>query len=440
MNHQADHWDHCLEYACLTNIGMRRTNNQDALAAVVAPTRQQWMDRGHLFMVADGMGAHAAGELASKLAVDTVPLTYDKLRELSPPVAIHRAITAANDKIHSRGEANPEFKGMGTTTSVLLLLPQGAVVGHVGDSRVYRLRGNRLEQLSFDHSLVWELRASRKAGDPELQQMVPKNIITRSLGPNAEVNIDLEGPFPLATGDVYLVCSDGLSGPVEDEEIGVILGSLPAEEAARVLVDLANLRGGPDNITVCVARVKGSQITQVAAPPLSVDGKVATLPNQTSTTPILWAVAGVFLLAAAVLATLAQPFAAAASLAAALVTAAFVLLRQSGAENGLSVGNSSLLGTGPYTTRVCAANKKFVDRLEETVHRLRDAARGQDWAVDWHRFKQLCESGAKSAGEGQFTDAVQHYYRAIQHMMAELRGQRQRGESEPAADLDEPRN
>ncbi len=131
MAHDSGIWEHCLEHAALSDIGLRRTNNQDAMTVVIADSCATWQRRGHLFMVADGMGAHAAGELASKVATDTVALTYCKLTELSPPEALLKATQEANRQIHSRGEADPEFRGMGTTSTVLLLLwwPMSATAG-----------------------------------------------------------------------------------------------------------------------------------------------------------------------------------------------------------------------------------------------------------------------------------------------------------------------
>ncbi len=142
------------------------------------------------------------------------------------------------------------------------------MVAHVGDSRVYRLRGKLLEQLTFDHSLVWEIRASGQfEGNAEFANTVPKNIITRSIGPNPTVQTDFEGPYPLELGDTFLLCSDGLSGLVDDDEMGPILASLPPGEAAQALTDLANLRGGHDNITVLVVKVTGQQMTTRVAVP-----------------------------------------------------------------------------------------------------------------------------------------------------------------------------
>jgi protein phosphatase len=224
-------WEQRLEYVELTDIGMRRSNNQDAHRVVLASDLETWRRRGHFFMVADGMGAHAAGELASELAVEGVPHLYHKYSELSPPEALQRAIQETNSKVHRKGQENADFRNMGTTASALLLLPQGALVAHIGDSRVYRLRDGNLEQLTFDHSLVWELRAAGQfSEDADLAQAIPKNVITRSLGPNASVLADIEGPIPVHVGDAFLLCSDGLTGRIEDDELAAILTHLPIEE------------------------------------------------------------------------------------------------------------------------------------------------------------------------------------------------------------------
>ena len=246
-----------LAVAHRSDLGMRRGNNQDSVTVVINEDRAAWTSRGHLMMVADGMGAHAAGELASKMAVDNVPHTYFKLRDLYPPAALRQAIREANSVIYAKGQSSIGFQGMGTTCSCLVLLPQGALVAHVGDSRVYRLRAGRLEQLTFDHSLVWEMAAVGRMSEEDVPAYIPKNVITRSLGPHPNVNVDLEGPYDAAEGDVFLLCTDGLSGPISDEELGVILQCLPSDEAVETLVNLANLRGGPDNISMIVARVAG---------------------------------------------------------------------------------------------------------------------------------------------------------------------------------------
>ena len=143
---------------------------------LLADTVTLWNTRGHLLMVADGMGGHAGGEMASKLATDGIPHLYHKYNDLSAPEAIERAVRETNAEVHRRGKANSDFYNMGTTCTVLTLLPQGAVLAHIGDSRCYRLRRESLEQLTFDHSVQWELRAAGliKPGN-ELASGIPKN-------------------------------------------------------------------------------------------------------------------------------------------------------------------------------------------------------------------------------------------------------------------------
>jgi serine/threonine protein phosphatase PrpC len=254
-----------LQYCDLSDIGRRRANNQDAMAVLDAWSPEQYRQRGWLFLVADGMGAHAAGEMASALAADKVPLAYEKLAARSPPLALLTSIQQANAEINTRGESAIDLKGMGTTCTVLVIGARGALVGHVGDSRAYRVRHARIEQLSADHSLVWEMEAqqARHAEPlPEAARNIPKNIITRSLGPHERVAVDLEGPFPVADGDTYVVCSDGLSGQVADEEIGALAAELPPADAAAALLGLALVRGAPDNVTLIVARTGPKEKTE----------------------------------------------------------------------------------------------------------------------------------------------------------------------------------
>lgn len=248
-------WDDIVEEAAATDTGMRRSNNQDSHAVVRASAAETWRHRGHLFMVADGMGAHAVGELASKLACDNIPHNYNKAKAAPPAEAIVKAYKEVGTLIHTRASANKEFQGMGTTCSTLILLPEGALIAHIGDSRVYRVRARRIDQLSFDHSLAWELVRRNHLSSEEASRAVPRNVITRSLGPDPNIDVDVEGPIPVEVGDAFLLCSDGLSGPVEDAELGLFAAEFHPKDACRYLVALANLRGGHDNITAVIARV-----------------------------------------------------------------------------------------------------------------------------------------------------------------------------------------
>jgi serine/threonine protein phosphatase PrpC len=278
-----------LDYCDLTDVGRRRANNQDSKAILVPLSGEQFRRRGWLFVVADGMGAHAAGEKASALAVEHVPLAYEKLAARSPPLALKTSIEHANAEIHARGESAFDLRGMGTTCTALALVPRGALIGHVGDSRAYRIRGDRIEQWSRDHSLAWEIESLRQ---PVADEPIPKNIITRSMGPHPQVAVDLEGPFAVEPGDVLLLCSDGLSGPVADQEIGLLAGRLPPTDAAEALLGLSLVRGAPDNVTLIVARVGEKEASRVAAGdppwPLATDNPVTSAPQ-----PVPWKMLGV---------------------------------------------------------------------------------------------------------------------------------------------------
>jgi protein phosphatase len=350
--------------------------------------------------------------------------------EEPPPAAIRQAIEDANGRIHTRGQANLDFRGMGTTTSALVLLPEGALVAHVGDSRVYRVRENRIEQLSFDHSLVWEMMAAGKIRESEVPSYIPKNIITRSLGPSAQVQVDLEGLFPLAPGDTFLLCSDGLSGQVNDEELGAILGALPPREAAQTLVDLANLRGGPDNITVIVARV-GNLPAAPSVSPAPLRHHAATRPVH----PIGWIVLGVLALATLLL-LISHHFEVAVFTAlGALIAGAAVLVRRfGGASERTSM--SQRLGRGPHTSRACPTNNDFVDKLAKVVAQLREAATEENWSIDWTRFNTFDSRAMSAAERKDYLEAVREYGHAICFMMDEIRGQRRKKNASPSVGFD----
>lgn len=416
-------WKRFVEHASLSDVGLRRSNNQDSLAIAMAGDEANWLVRGHLFMVADGMGAHAAGELASKMACTSVPHTYHKLADRPAPEALKQAIVEANQQIHERGQASTDFNGMGTTASALALLPQGAIVGHVGDSRVYRLRGNMLHQLTFDHSLVWEMKAAGHFVGAEAPAFVPKNIITRSLGPHAEANVDLEGPFPLEVGDTFLLCSDGLSGQVTDQEIGLIMGALSPKDAVRALVDLANLRGGPDNITVIIARIVGRvQSERMADLPatFSVSRK-----ERPTVHPAVWVFIGASLLMAALLGMLDYRIAAFGSVIAAIIGGVVAVIQRSGsAESTAAAAPSGPLGRGPHVAFNCTPSADLIASIAQVVIKLRDAAVDEGWEVKWPEFDGFCDRAAAAINAKNFSQAVREYCLAISFMVSEVRRQR----------------
>jgi protein phosphatase len=387
-------------------------------------------------MVADGMGAHAAGELASKLAVDNLPHLYYHDQQLASADALEKAIHDTNGEIHRRGLANLDFRAMGTTASVLVLLPQGALLGHVGDSRIYRLRGPQLEQLTFDHSLQWELRSLKIVAEgSDFAKSVPKNVITRSLGPNANVVVDLEGPFPLQIGDTFLICSDGLTGQIEDREIASLLSYLPPEEAATVLVDLANLRGGPDNITLLIVKVAGPGL-------VTTDPRAEHRPLGRSTgagagslaawvvTGVCWLLAGVLWFADQLFPTILFAIAGATALAVGLV-----MHFRGRSPAGKSDTHVRSLGNAPYVSTTCSAGDEFVRSLATILSELREAASESGWQVRWSEFEVLCHTADSASKAGDFPAAVRSYAKGISFMMHELRNQQNRKENDSTVDL-----
>ncbi|MBR5243187.1 MAG: serine/threonine-protein phosphatase [Thermoguttaceae bacterium] len=427
MNDKNEHWlRDSLVVSSRTDVGMRRSNNQDASAVALAATPRLGKTRGSLFVVADGMGAHAAGELASRMAATLVTQAYLKRTEQTPPEALRDALLDAHSEIRKRGESDEAFRDMGTTCDALAILPEGALVGHVGDSRVYRLRDRTIEQLTFDHSLVWEARRLPNS-HPAFQKLtnIPKNIITRSLGPTDSLVVDLEGPFPLRPGDVFLLCSDGLSGQFEDSEIGQILEVFQPEEATETLVNLANLRGGPDNITVVVARYKAApdwesvereiekaERTQTKRPPLST---------------LAWTAAALAIASlGAAICGFCGGFGATVGVGASALSAAFVgLFLWSARDRFFAPENNwaeKTWGAGPYVRSSAAPSAEFCEKVADVCEQLCDAMREQQiFAPDWDGVAKA-RAQAKTAFErGDFAGALRADASVINYMMSELK-------------------
>jgi len=176
-----------VQFASRTDVGMRRAANQDSLATRLCDAFEEWQSHGHLFVVADGMGGHAVGDLASRITVDTLPHVFFKTDAQDALDRMARSVLAANKAVNDRGRENPDFADMGTTCSVLSLSEEGAVVGHIGDSRVYRVRDGIVSQLTFDHSLQWEMIRLGRATADNVDLYHPRNVITRCLGPDPNV-------------------------------------------------------------------------------------------------------------------------------------------------------------------------------------------------------------------------------------------------------------
>lgn len=237
-----------LEVASQCDIGCVRKNNEDRVGVLALP-------EGAVLMVADGMGGHAAGEVASEIAWDTVRAACANGWE--PPVAdmLWQMLQEANQRIYAQGEANALQHGMGTTATVLALAGAEAWYAHVGDSRLYLLRERRLQQLSEDHSMVAEMVRNGMLNADAAADHPCRNVILRALGSAAVPEFQIS-PLPLAiqAGDVFLLCSDGLYEVLSTRELAGLLAA-PAARACREMVDSARERGGPDNISAVVARV-----------------------------------------------------------------------------------------------------------------------------------------------------------------------------------------
>ena len=238
----------------LSDSGLLRQNNEDVFL--------KNKELG-LYILADGMGGHQAGEVAAKETVAAVVRILTKKladlnhQSLSDMLNLLRdVIIHVNKMIYKMGRLNEHLRGMGTTLSCVLFREEGMVIGHVGDSRIYRLRDSHLTQLTKDHSLLCELIDKGELNAQEAADFLYKNIITKAIGVEPRVDPSVEFK-KIKLGDVYLLCSDGLSDPLSHDEIASVLNESPSFEiAAKMLINQANLRGGRDNITVLLLKIE----------------------------------------------------------------------------------------------------------------------------------------------------------------------------------------
>jgi PPM family protein phosphatase len=238
-----------------TDLGRVRENNEDKFAFFEPEEPELLAVKGSFYAVADGMGGHASGQVASELALKTIIKTYygDPNEDIEGSLAA--AIRAANSFVYETGMAIPERNGMGTTCTCLVLREDDVFVGQVGDSRLYLMRGGEIRQVTEDHSWVAE-QVSRGALTPEEASLSPfRNVITRSLGAQADVEPDIFRER-IAKDDVFVLCSDGLTGYVTDDEILELVSGWSPAMAALKLIDRANEHGGGDNVTVMVVAVR----------------------------------------------------------------------------------------------------------------------------------------------------------------------------------------
>jgi PPM family protein phosphatase len=247
--------------AGLTDVGRKRSHNEDSFLID---------EEVQLYVVADGMGGHAGGGTASRIAVETIDRDLRAaweaqesvfrarapLQDSPLPEILRTAVEKACHAIFTAAQDDPRLQGMGTTVISLLVKDDHALIAHVGDSRAYLVRGDLIQQISEDHSLVNEQIKAGMITPEEARHSRYKNIITRSVGFEDEVQVDVMGLLT-EPGDTFVLCSDGLANMVEDKELRELVRNHPLQELPRRLVDLANERGGDDNITVIVVRIEG---------------------------------------------------------------------------------------------------------------------------------------------------------------------------------------
>ncbi|MGP1678100.1 MAG: Stp1/IreP family PP2C-type Ser/Thr phosphatase [Burkholderiales bacterium] len=249
-----------LEIASLTDPGMVRSHNEDSIASIA--------EKG-LVVLADGMGGYNAGEVASGMATTVLTTELRQLLENNAPYAVdphsgqkaalkmlQQQIAKANTSIYQASQSQPQYAGMGTTLVVALFYDNKVMAAHIGDSRVYRMRGDEFSQVSKDHSLLQEQIDAGMLTKEQAKHSSNKNLVTRALGIDAAVEAEIH-EYDTRPGDIYLLCSDGLSDMVSDEDIGMTLQALGANLnlAAQQLVQMANDNGGRDNVSVILIKI-----------------------------------------------------------------------------------------------------------------------------------------------------------------------------------------
>ncbi len=278
--------------AGLSDVGLQREHNEDSFVV---------LNEYDLFVVADGMGGHRAGDVASKIATETISEFFRTTANEDVTWPFHfdtnlseeenrllTGIRVANRQIFERSTRSREYHGMGTTVVGAMFSPKKRrmYIGHVGDSRCYRVRKGQISQLTRDHSLINDYLLAMPDLTDEQKSELPKNVITRALGMQDQVVVDLQHDDPTG-GDVYVLCSDGLSGMVSDDDIRSIVGAnADIRDACRKLIQRANERGGEDNITAVLIKIEEIEDTKIDDGTASRRGDTRTEPAPAPTEPV----------------------------------------------------------------------------------------------------------------------------------------------------------
>ncbi|MBX7169594.1 MAG: Stp1/IreP family PP2C-type Ser/Thr phosphatase [Pyrinomonadaceae bacterium] len=240
-----------------TDVGCVREVNEDSGRHLIPNDLETQNKRGYLTVVADGMGGHASGEVASQMAVDFISEYYYADQSETVAEALKNAIQFANEEIYETSLTDEKYFGMGTTVISLVLLDKIGYAAHVGDSRLYRLRGENFEQMTMDHSQVMEMYKQGIISWEDTKNHEDKNVILRAVGTQKNVEVEVSEPFEIEPNDEYLLCSDGLCDMLDDEEIRQIwLASKDIHSTTENLIQRAKENGGHDNITVAIVKAE----------------------------------------------------------------------------------------------------------------------------------------------------------------------------------------
>lgn len=238
-----------LKIGNLSDVGKKRTVNEDYYGSFTGKF-------GNLIIVCDGMGGHKGGSTASRLAVETIKIHFENLsKNFNPSEEIKNALSKANNNIIQKALESEELKEMGSTAVVLLIKDNFAYYAHIGDSRIYLIRENKIHQLTKDHSLVQQLVDSGIIDQKAAENHPQKNVITRSLGAEGKNQPDIAEAIAIFKNDIFILCTDGLTAYLSDEELQKIATENDIQKACKIMIDLANQRGGKDNITVQIVKV-----------------------------------------------------------------------------------------------------------------------------------------------------------------------------------------
>jgi len=245
--------DASITYGQASHVGLKRSDNQDAYGKFPADQDALTYPKGQLFLVADGMGGHQGGQEASQMAIRTIEESFSTSIINDTGTRLKKAFEVANEKIFNYAQEDSALYGMGTTCTSVALKNRQAWIVHVGDSRAY-LISQHIKQLTTDHTRVEELVQQKILTKEEAVHHPHRNVLSRAMGVEVDVQVDLTGPVPIQAGDYFLICSDGLSRVTKQELYSTVL-DFPPQEACDQLVQMANNRGGHDNVTVQVIRI-----------------------------------------------------------------------------------------------------------------------------------------------------------------------------------------